>query len=86
MQLAANKLTLCASQAQAQHNTRHVHVRNEILIGLNFGVRSSFGGAEVEEIRKPLLDYMTARTQPALAGVRRTTTKTECRLSSTDSC
>jgi hypothetical protein len=52
MQLAANKLTLCASQAQAQHNTRHVHVRNEILIGLDFGVRSSFGGAVVEEIRK----------------------------------
>ena len=52
MQLAANKLTLCASQAQAQHNTRHVHVRNEILIGLGFGVRSSFGGAAVEEIRK----------------------------------
>ena len=52
MQLAANKLTLCASQAQAQHNTRHVHVRNEILIGLDFGVRSSFGGAAVEEYEK----------------------------------
>ena len=52
MQLAANKLTLCASQAQAQRNTRHVHVRNEILIDLDFGVRSSFGGAAVEEIRK----------------------------------
>ena len=27
-------------------------MRNEILIGLDFGVRSSFGGAAVEEIRK----------------------------------